>query len=130
MIDTDKWGDKIDELRNAARERGYSIAQSNPCFEVWLYYHFYHNKPDFDGKAGSKAWKNFVNQAVPGGFDSSKHPIYLGDANRNAAYTYETNDLGAPALATTQLFELGERLHGLLKHKLETARHKLPPLPH
>jgi len=26
----------------------YSIAQSNPSFEIWLYYHFYEKKPNAD----------------------------------------------------------------------------------
>ena len=42
VIDTDTWYEKIEELRSAVKkEKGWYIAQSNPCFEVWLYYHFF-----------------------------------------------------------------------------------------
>lgn len=40
VLDVDRWGDaKLDEARKHARERGYGLAVSNPCFEVWLLLH-------------------------------------------------------------------------------------------
>ena len=41
MIDVDRWGDKkLSEIARYANQRGYGMAVSNPCFEVWLYLHF------------------------------------------------------------------------------------------
>lgn len=40
VLDVDRWGDaKLDEARKHARERGYGLAVSNPCFEAWLLLH-------------------------------------------------------------------------------------------
>ncbi|MDY4609691.1 MAG: RloB family protein [Sphaerochaetaceae bacterium] len=42
VIDMDQWDDKIDSLLLHCQSKGrWSIAISNPCFEVWLYYHFF-----------------------------------------------------------------------------------------
>ena len=41
MIDVDRWGDrKLSEIAMHANQRGFDMAVSNPCFEVWLYLHF------------------------------------------------------------------------------------------
>jgi hypothetical protein len=45
MVDTDRWIDrhKVKNFRvvcQEARKKGYYLAISNPCFEVWLYLHF------------------------------------------------------------------------------------------
>jgi hypothetical protein len=45
MVDTDRWIDRH-KVKNfmfvcqEARKKGYHLAISNPCFEVWLYLHF------------------------------------------------------------------------------------------
>jgi len=47
VIDTDRWneGDKINFLKKFTEEKnknyhGWFVVQSNPSFEIWLYYHF------------------------------------------------------------------------------------------
>ncbi len=40
MIDTDRWGErKLSGITKEAGQKGYFMAVSNPCFEVWLYLH-------------------------------------------------------------------------------------------
>ena len=42
VIDTDRWGSHIPKLRKECQQRvNWFVAQSNPCFEVWLFYHFF-----------------------------------------------------------------------------------------
>jgi len=42
VIDTDTWGSHIPNLRlGCAGKTNWHVAQSNPCFEVWLYYHLF-----------------------------------------------------------------------------------------
>lgn len=45
VIDTDLWGSKITDLRNFCNSQNagldnetWFVSQSNPCFEIWLYY--------------------------------------------------------------------------------------------
>jgi len=41
VSEVDRWGDKkLSSVGSQARQRGYYLAISNPCFEVWLTLHF------------------------------------------------------------------------------------------
>lgn len=41
MADVDRWrSKKLAEITQKARQKGYGLAISNPCFECWLYLHF------------------------------------------------------------------------------------------
>lgn len=49
VIDTDSWEGKITELRDRCKTKSnWFVVQSNPCFEVWLFYHF-HKYEKFEG---------------------------------------------------------------------------------
>ncbi len=125
VIDTDRWENKITELRALTYPHpNYRVVQSNPCFEVWLYYHYYLPHPDFPDRANSKTWKPYLDQVVPGGFNAQRDPIRLPDATRHAEHTFERDDLSNPAVGCTELYLLGRRLHELLGHKLDSARRK------
>jgi hypothetical protein len=40
VIDFDRWGvGKLGEIAQACRQKGYLLAVSNPCFELWLLLH-------------------------------------------------------------------------------------------
>lgn len=41
MTDVDRWGDKkLAEIAQLCNQKGYLLAVSNPCFEIWLFLHF------------------------------------------------------------------------------------------
>lgn len=124
VIDTDEWGDKITELRCfcASQNQGtdtetWFVSQSNPCFEIWLYYHFFSEKPNASVVSKYSSMKKFVDAMVPGGFDSRKHPARLGVAIDNAAAVYE-EDNAAPAMYCTEVFKLGKEILPFVKDVL------------
>lgn len=40
VVDVDNWGDqKLSRICRAAKQKGYKLGISNPCFEVWLLLH-------------------------------------------------------------------------------------------
>jgi len=40
VIDVDRWGDaKLAEIAQECHQKGYELAVSNPCFELWLLLH-------------------------------------------------------------------------------------------
>ncbi|WP_116126144.1 RloB family protein [Lewinella sp. IMCC34183] len=126
VIDTDRWADKIDRLRELIAEHSdYFVVQSNPCFEVWLAYHFHSERPSFIGCDYSQNWKPHLNEIVPGGFDSRTHPIHLSEAMQNAEHSFERDDAGSPAVGCTEVFLLGQRIYELLGLKLDSKRRKL-----
>ncbi len=80
VVDTDSWGEKIDQLRMSCLENNnWYMVQSNPCFEVWLFYHFSIFE-EFDGMELSSNWKKFLNRKIAGGFDSRRHPVFISKA--------------------------------------------------
>lgn len=125
VIDTDHWndGNKIDTLKQFAKEKSnnenkWEVVQSNPCFEVWLYYHGFDEKPLLEDVNSFASFKAYVDHEIKGGFDSRKHPILLEKAIQNAETNYnEQND--QPDLYSTQVFRLGKLILLFVKDKLQ-----------
>lgn len=101
-------------------ENGH-IAQSNPCFEVWLYYHQENQKPHFEGIEISAQWKKFVGEVIKGGFNPRKHPILIQNAMLNAEAHFLTDQDGFPNIATTEVFRLAQSILavGNIKERIE-----------
>jgi hypothetical protein len=124
VIDTDEWnkGDKIRMLKDFVNKKKsvkntWKVVQSNPCFEVWLYYHVYSDKPLQEKVGEHVTFKAFVNNIIQGGFDCRKHPKDLNNAIQNAEQNYqESNE--QPELYSTQVFELGKSILPFVKSKL------------
>lgn len=115
VIDTDAWADDIADLRShVAHHQNWFVAQSNQCFEVWLYYHFFDKKPE----EPVANWKAFLNDAVKGGFNNKKHPKYLETAIANAENNFSRNDM-EPAMHSTEVFVLGKRILPLVKEDID-----------
>lgn len=126
VLDTDK--DKgesrksqIDKVRNFCIQKGgWFLAQSNPCFEVWLYYHHASEKPVFEDEDSEccNSWKNLVNDSIAGGFDSRRHPLYIEKATLNAEKTFDSaHDI--LTVGTTEVFRLSKSMLPLIKSKLK-----------
>jgi len=122
VIDTDEWGDKIDEIKSKCEKfNNWKVAQSNPCFEVWLYYHKEKDKPNFEGMNISKNWKSFLNDVIfkeDGGFNSLRHPIFIKDAIENASNNLEYTD-GKVGLCETEVCLLAQLFYPFVKEILE-----------
>jgi RloB-like protein len=109
---------QIDRLRlECSKKSNWYAVQSNPCFEVWLYYHQFENKPTFEGYSLCSNWKIFVNDSYNGGFDSRKHPIYIEDASKNAKNNFSTEN-EIPTISSTEVFRLANSIFPLLKSKI------------
>lgn len=119
VIDTDTWGSKVGELRELCTfHRNWNISQSNPCFEVWLYFHFFDDPATFQWREVCDSWKTFLPEVIPGGFHSNKHAILIGRAIEYAekCFAFE-NDV--PALGCTEVFQLGRIIYGVCWKKIE-----------
>lgn len=107
---------QIKELREECKQLNWNAAQSNPCFEVWLYYHFFKEKPVFHGDDFCKGWKPFLEEY--GGFDSRKHPVYIESATKNAELNFLEKN-GEPEKGTTELFKLSKSILPIVKEKID-----------
>lgn len=128
VIDTDTWGDKIDELRSEVEKEtalNMFVAQSNPCFEVWLCAHFTAAMQDFAGMNVAENWKTHLPTIQAGGFDSKKHPILIRQAIDATRDNYTENEAGEPEVGTSQLFRLAERIYEVIGKKIDSALLKM-----
>ncbi|PZF71500.1 RloB family protein [Taibaiella soli] len=114
---------KIEEVKKKCNEQNWDVVESNPCFEVWLYYHFASERPQNigDDHLACITWKGIVNREIPGGFNSRKHPLNIETAVENSSKNYEDSN-GRPSVGTTQVFRLSQSFLPLLKEKLDKAK--------
>lgn len=141
-IDTDTWEDegKIQPLRefcvkqnSQIRDRfdevkpyeAWRVAQSNPCFEIWLYYHHYESAPDVDEIKTHPSIKSFVDSRIAGGFDYQRDPVRLKDAVANAENNFSRKENGNPGLFSTEEYILGREILGFVNSELQKLRNKL-----
>jgi hypothetical protein len=125
VIDTDAWGEKVAQLRtNCNQHTDWYIAQSNPCFEVWLYFHLFEQPAIFEWAETCETWRAFLSQNVTGGFNSKKHPILIADAIERANNAFDSED-GMPAVGSTEVFRLGKTIYGFCKWKIEWFLNRL-----
>jgi hypothetical protein len=96
VIDTDRWneGNKIEDLKSFVEEKnksykGWFVAQSNPSFEIWLYYHFNSDIPNNEEVAASVSFKEYVATKIKGGFDNRSMPLEIQQATLNAEKNFQ-----------------------------------------
>lgn len=118
VLDFDRW--ELSDLHNIRREcssNGWNVAFSNPCFEVWLYYHFSNEKPNGNLR-NSSFWKKIIPQIQSGGFDSTMHPSLISKAIKNAKDNYESEGY-FPKEGATEVYLLAENIYKLVKDILK-----------
>jgi len=128
VIDTDRWREQLHEIRQECEMHPHwQVAQSNPCFEVWLYFHAKANLPVLRNIAQCNYWKPLLPTVIQGGFNSDFHAIAIETAIVNSKYMY-AEDGYLPKPGSTQLWRLGEELLPLIKKDLNELKDKFPTL--
>lgn len=99
---------------------------SNPCFEIWLYYSYYRERPDFvvpeDESKISSGFKKYLGDKHKGGVDPRKAPFSIAGAIENSAANYLLDERGIPILFSTQMHLLASKLYELTKEGIEKER--------
>ena len=120
IIDKDRWT-SIDDLKGKIqRYNNWKIAQSNPCFEVWLYFHLHKDIPAIKNINECKNWKQYLNDMIPGGFNSRKHSVYIKDAIENTKSIYNEDNVG-PQIGCTQVYKPAEIIYSFVKNEIKQA---------
>ncbi|WP_131536764.1 RloB family protein [Pedobacter nototheniae] len=114
VIDTDLWEEhgKIDILRDFCSVQNskhycWQVAQSNPCFEIWLLYHLQAAKPTEDQVNKASSFKEYVASCVSGGVDVRKIPIHLEAAIKNSLTNFDLDKENKVGLFSTEMHNLG-----------------------
>lgn len=114
VIDTDRWGAHIHALRTTCSQKNnWFVAQSNPCFEVWLYFHFERAVPKDQQITQGAFWKQRVGAIVNGGFNSGIHPREIETAILNSEAAYSETGYN-PNVGSTQVFILAKKILPLI----------------
>ena len=145
VVDTDTWEveGKISRLRefcsNLNSEDGevwkkysevkpYSVCnvtQSNPSFEIWLFYHFFAIKPVNSEVESYSTFKEYVNRVISGGFNFQKDQVKLKDAIVNSKANYDFTLVGTPELFSTEVYKLAEEILPFVRRPLERLGNKM-----
>lgn len=127
VVDTDRWREQLHGLRQLCRGKTHwKMAQSNPCFEVWLYFHAYSKKPELTHIDRCTNWKAHVGTTIKGGFNSDFHPIVIATAAANAKASCESDGF-TPSPGSTQVWELAEQLLTVIEKDLQRLKAQFPP---
>lgn len=128
VIDTDRWneGNKIELLKEFCHspdksENLWNVVQSNPCFELWFYYHFHKNMPTEIEVDSFNSFKEFVNSQIKGGFDTRSMPIELTTAIENSTKNFNITN-NQPNLFSTEVHNLGKVIISFVGKQLDKAR--------
>lgn len=126
VIDTDRWREQLHEIRQECEQHPHwKVAQSNPCFEVWLYFHAKADLPALENIAQCNNWKPYLPTIIQGGFNPDFHPIAIETAITNSKASYVANGY-LPEPGSTQLWQLGEELLPLIEKDLENLKGTCP----
>ncbi|MDO9580244.1 MAG: RloB family protein [Bacteroidales bacterium] len=120
VLDIDSWHGHINNLQSICKKkRNWNIALSNPCFEVWLFFHILDNIDLIQDKNQCTNWRQVIPTILNGGFNSKKHPALIGTAISNASSKYsETGYL--PNVGSTQVFKLGQKIYPFIEEALKS----------
>ncbi|MEX2411877.1 MAG: RloB family protein [Candidatus Paceibacterota bacterium] len=117
VVDVDHDTDSVKSLIPKVEEKGWHFGLSNPCFEVWLYFHQDESIKEVDSILCND-WKKAVSEVFAGGFNSSKHPTYLKKAIENSKVEYSEVE-GLPNEKCTSIHKLGKEIYPLVKDRLD-----------
>jgi hypothetical protein len=110
--DTDHWAGanhiaNLVQVLQSCSQKGYQVALSNPCFELWLFLHFF----DIPGNAMScheicdKLSANAGGYSKDGGCRANITPDMVRHAAERAA-RLDAGTLGIPATPTTRVYRI------------------------
>lgn len=111
VMDIDRWTEE--QLREIAsyceKYPNWHIVLSNPCFEVWLYFH---KKSDItiSNSVSAGDFKTEISTLEKGGYHPYKFLPYLADAIKNSKDNDSDKNHFIPKLKETKVYLLGEAI--------------------
>lgn len=99
--------------------------QSNPCFEIWLYYHFYKDTPNLEAVEEHPSFKAFVDSSINGGFNYQADPVKVETAVENAEAKFKRDKEGKLELFSTEVYELAEVIIPFVRQQLDRLKGKM-----
>ncbi len=112
VMDIDRW--KTEQIREIAelckKNSNWHIAISNPCFEVWLYFHIKPTIPYDILKNNCSPVKNKLDSLIKGGYSKEKYIVKINDAIKNAKKSDSDKKYFLPKKGETKVYLLAESI--------------------
>jgi len=113
VSDVDRWRDKkLSSVCSQARQKGYNLAISNPCFEVWLTLHFedINTQEDKDCDEFKKRLRIILGSYNGSKLDISAYKPKIKDAVNRAKNLHPSSQQDWPPTLGTHVYRLVEIL--------------------
>lgn len=118
--------EQITQIKEKCNEKeNWFIVESNPCFEVWLFFHKNEKVIEFESDDFCKSWKQKVNESYEGGFDSRRHPIFIEEASINSEKNFQRGGNGRPIKGSSEVHQLAKSMFSTINNKIRTIKSKL-----
>ncbi len=118
--------EQINQIKeNCQGKENWFVVESNPCFEVWLFFHQNEKVKEFESDDICKSWKQKVNESYDGGFDSRRHPIFIEEAINNAERNYKAGENERPLKGSSEVYLLAKSMFSVIKNKIRAVKNKL-----
>lgn len=118
--------EQINQIKKKCKEKdNWFAVESNPCFEVWLFFHKNDKSEGFESDDVCKSWKKKVDEIYIGGFDSRKHPIFIEEASINSERNFRADGSGRPSKGSSEVHLLAKSMFSVIKNKIRSVKSKL-----
>jgi len=129
ITDIDHFYSQIERNIPICEKNNLNLIISNPCFEIWLYYSYYDEIPDFnipsDKLKISSKFKTYLNTKHSGGVNPKKAPLEINNAIKNSQANYSEDSKSIPNIFSTQMHIIASKLYELAKDELEIYKNKI-----
>lgn len=127
LSDVDHFYNELLKIKSECIEFGIQLIISNPCFEIWLYYGKFADKPkDFDIPENhlqrSAHFKKYLGDKVAGGVDPRLAILDIDTARKNAQNNYQEDENGIPKLYSTNMYILAESIISFIEEELSVLK--------
>lgn len=99
--------EELKKVRQMAEEQKFHIAQSNPCFELWIYYHYASSVPK-NAPTSQIGWKGYLYNQISGGWKAETCHQKVKQAIELAGSIFQADRDGIPKLYSTECYKLLE----------------------
>lgn len=127
--DPDKSNSREEQIKqikaDCKAKDNWFVVESNPCFEVWLFFHQNTKAEEFESDDICKSWKQKVDTSYKGGFDSRRHPIFIEEAIKNAESNFNTDENDRPLKGSSEVYLLAKSTFTVLKNKIRAVKSQI-----
>ena len=119
VLDVDNWKrSDIDQIAEWCKDTSnWNIAISNPCFEVWLIFHF--GDPSKLAAQTAQTLKNKLNTLIPGGYRRETFAKQIKTATTNARTADKNPSHYYPDVLTSKVYNLSTEMLKFIGNTLE-----------